>query len=77
MYLYIFQEFKKLVNQKLKLKCSKVKTPNRNGKWLYICFRSEEDKNEALDVLNGFNWKNKILDASVSILSMFMLMFLS
>lgn len=40
--------------------------PNRNGKWLYMCFRSEEDKNTALDILNGYNWKNTTLDASVS-----------
>lgn len=45
-----------------------MKTPNRNSKWLYACFRSEEDKNIALDVLNKFNWKNTILDVSVSIL---------
>ncbi|VVC28688.1 S-adenosyl-L-methionine-dependent methyltransferase,RNA methyltransferase TrmA, active [Cinara cedri] len=61
---YGIAEFKKLVNQKLKLKCSKVKTPNRNGKWLYVCFRSEEDKDVALGVLNGYNWKNTVLEAS-------------
>lgn len=65
-----FQEFKKLINIKLALNCSKVKTPNRNGKWLYMCFRSEEDKNTALGILNGYNWKNTKLDASVSILCM-------
>lgn len=65
-YIIIFQEFKKLINLKLKLNSSKVKTPQRNGKWLYVCFRSEEDKNLALNVLNGFNWKNTVLDASVS-----------
>ncbi|XP_060839088.1 tRNA (uracil-5-)-methyltransferase homolog A-like isoform X2 [Rhopalosiphum padi] len=61
---YGIAEFKKLINVKLELNCSKVKTPNRNGKWLYMCFRSEEDKNSALSVLNGYNWKNTKLDAS-------------
>jgi hypothetical protein len=40
--------------------------PNRKGKWIYMCFRSEEDKNTALDILNGYSWKNTILNASVS-----------
>ncbi|CAI6367542.1 unnamed protein product [Macrosiphum euphorbiae] len=61
---YGIAEFKKLINSKLALNCSKVKTPNRNGKWLYMCFRSEEDKNTALGILNGYNWKNTKLDAS-------------
>ncbi|XP_015375029.1 PREDICTED: tRNA (uracil-5-)-methyltransferase homolog A-like [Diuraphis noxia] len=61
---YGIAEFKKLINIKLELNCSKVKTPNRNGKWLYMCFRSEEDKNTALGILNGYNWKNTKLDAS-------------
>ncbi|KAE9541791.1 hypothetical protein AGLY_003782 [Aphis glycines] len=61
---YGIAEFKKLINTKLELNCSKVKTPNRNGKWLYMCFRSEEDKNTALSTLNGYNWKNTKLDAS-------------
>ncbi|KAL4148973.1 hypothetical protein QTP88_003102 [Uroleucon formosanum] len=61
---YGIAEFKKLINTKLELNCSKVKTPNRNGKWLYMCFRSEEDKNTALGILNGYSWKNTKLDAS-------------
>lgn len=62
------QEFKKLINQKLNLKSSKVKIPKRNSKFLYVCFRSEEDKDAALGILHRYTWKNTVLDASVSVL---------
>lgn len=65
-YFKFVQEFKKLVNQKLNLNSSKVKIPKRNSEFLYLCFRSEENKNAALTTLNGYKWKNVILDASVS-----------
>ncbi|XP_050536681.1 tRNA (uracil-5-)-methyltransferase homolog A-like isoform X2 [Daktulosphaira vitifoliae] len=58
------EEFKKLINQQLKLNSVKVKTPTRNGKWLYVCFHSDEEKISALNVLNGYSWKNTVLEVS-------------
>ncbi|XP_050437080.1 tRNA (uracil-5-)-methyltransferase homolog A-like [Adelges cooleyi] len=63
---YGLVEFKKLINQQLKLNSAKVKTPTRNGKWLYVCFHSEEERSAALDILNGYKWKNAVLQASVA-----------
>ncbi|XP_049792714.1 tRNA (uracil-5-)-methyltransferase homolog A-like [Schistocerca nitens] len=60
---YGIGEFKKLLNDKLKLSTTKLKPPARGSRWIYICFRTEEDKKKALEVLSGYNWKNSILSA--------------
>lgn len=46
---------------------AKVKTPMRN-KFAYVCFRSQEDQEKALKILNGYKWKGKVLEATVSML---------
>lgn len=33
--------------------------------WMYVCFRSDEDRQKALEVLNNFEWKKKTLSAQV------------
>lgn len=57
---------KKLLNDKLKLNSSKIKAPRQRSSWAYICFRSDEDRNRAIETLNGYKWKGRILKASVS-----------
>lgn len=57
---------KKLLNDKLKLGSNKVKPPKRGSQWLYVCFRSEKDREEALKAVNGYKWKKNILTADVS-----------
>ena len=61
----MFQELKKLLNDKLKLGSNKVKPPAKCSQWVYVCFRSEEDRQNALLVLDGYIWKNAILFAGV------------
>jgi tRNA (uracil-5-)-methyltransferase len=61
----IFQELKRLLNDKLKLGSNKVKPPARGSYWVYVCFRSEEERQNALIALNGYVWKNKTLTAEV------------
>lgn len=63
--LIIFQELKKLLNDKLKLGSNKVKPPAKGSYWVYVCFRSEEDRQNALRALDGYVWKNKTLSAEV------------
>ncbi|XP_067010006.2 tRNA (uracil-5-)-methyltransferase homolog A isoform X2 [Anabrus simplex] len=63
---YGIGEFKKLINEKLKLGSNKVKPPRRGSYWAYVCFRSEEDRQKALTALNGFMWKSKKLSASIA-----------
>jgi hypothetical protein len=63
--LIIFQELKRLLNDKLKLGSNKVKPPAKGSYWVYVCFRSEEDRQNALLTLDGYTWKNKILTAAV------------
>nr|CAD7399028.1 unnamed protein product [Timema cristinae] len=62
---YGIAELKKLLNDKLKLGSNKVKPPKRGNywNWIYVCFRSEEDRLNAIKALNGYTWKSKVLSA--------------
>ncbi|CAG2054479.1 unnamed protein product [Timema podura] len=62
---YGIAELKKLLNEKLKLGSNKVKPPKRGNywNWIYVCFRSEEDRLNAIKALNGYTWKSKVLSA--------------
>jgi tRNA (uracil-5-)-methyltransferase len=62
--LFVNQEFKKLLNNKLSLSSNKIKVPRQGSPFAYVCFRSEEDVESALAKLNGYNWKGKELQAS-------------
>ncbi|XP_044728957.1 tRNA (uracil-5-)-methyltransferase homolog A [Chrysoperla carnea] len=60
---YGISELKRLIKDKLKLDCNKVKTPRKGSHFAYVCFRSEEDKQNGLKILNGYQWKGKVLSA--------------
>lgn len=64
---YGIGEFKKLLSDKLELNFCKVKPPRRGSGWLYVCLRSEEDRNRAISLLDGISWKNSKLTAHVRI----------
>lgn len=61
----LLQQLKKLLKVKLKLNFNKIKVPRKQNDWVYICFRSEEDREEALKTISGMTWKNNILRATV------------
>ncbi|XP_043495148.1 tRNA (uracil-5-)-methyltransferase homolog A isoform X1 [Polistes fuscatus] len=63
---YGIGEFKKLLNEKLDLKPCKIKSPKRPNGWLYVCFRSEECRTQAISTLNGILWKNCKLTAQIA-----------
>ncbi|KAK7590922.1 hypothetical protein V9T40_002535 [Parthenolecanium corni] len=63
---YGLNEFRKLLNKKLNLKSAKIKPPKRNAGWMYVCFRTEEDRQNAITVLDGYVWKNKTLTAQIA-----------
>jgi len=52
-----FGQIKKLINKKLNLNANKIKPCGKN--YMFVCFRNEEDKEKALMVLNGFEFKGK------------------
>ncbi|KAK9503996.1 hypothetical protein O3M35_010444 [Rhynocoris fuscipes] len=58
---YGLGELRKLLNVKLKLNCNKVKCPGKVSRWVYACFRSEQDKLNALSQLSGLRWKGATL----------------
>lgn len=58
-------EFKKLLKNKLQLDMAKVKSPLRK-EFAYVCFRSQEDQEKAIKLLNGYKWKGKVLQAMVA-----------
>ncbi|XP_001603783.1 tRNA (uracil-5-)-methyltransferase homolog A isoform X2 [Nasonia vitripennis] len=60
---YGIGEFKKFLNEKLELNANKIKPPKRGSGWAYICFRSEENREKAIKVLNGIEWKHARLTA--------------
>ncbi|KAL0272185.1 UNVERIFIED_CONTAM: hypothetical protein PYX00_005262 [Menopon gallinae] len=64
---YGLRELKKLLNQKLKLGSNKIKVPSKNSFWIYVCFRSEEDKKKAIETLNGYKWKGNVLSADTAL----------
>ncbi|XP_073955860.1 tRNA (uracil-5-)-methyltransferase homolog A [Choristoneura fumiferana] len=63
---YGIAELKKLMNQKLSLNTSKIKRPKNGSHWLYACFQNDEDRNKAIEALNGFSWKGKTLIAEAA-----------
>ncbi|CAG9856575.1 unnamed protein product [Phyllotreta striolata] len=58
---YGINEFRKLLNEKLKLNSNKVKTTRKNSPFAFVCFRSDEDRDNALKVLDKYKWKGKEL----------------
>ncbi|KAL7014055.1 hypothetical protein ACKWTF_015715 [Chironomus riparius] len=60
---YGYAEMKKLITSTLTLNASKIKIPRKNSSFAFVCLRSEEDRNQALEVLNGYKWKGKALKA--------------
>ncbi|GFR77358.1 tRNA (Uracil-5-)-methyltransferase homolog A-like [Elysia marginata] len=59
-----FGDLKKRLKM-LGLKPNKIKSPDRQSV-CYVCFRSEEERDNALAKLNGHVWKNKTLEAKVA-----------
>lgn len=57
---------KKLLNEKLKLNSSKIKSPRQGSSWAYVCFRTEDDRNRAIEVISGYKWKGKKLRACLA-----------
>ncbi|OAD52212.1 tRNA (uracil-5-)-methyltransferase like protein A [Eufriesea mexicana] len=63
---YGIGEFKKLLNEKLDLQSCKIKPPKQSSGWLFVSFRSEENRQKAIETLNGILWKNCKLSAQVA-----------
>lgn len=60
-------EFKRLLNEKMKLKVVKVKPPRKGSGWLFVSFKDEETRQAAIEKLNNYKWKNNVLRAQVSL----------
>ncbi|XP_020716771.1 tRNA (uracil-5-)-methyltransferase homolog A [Ceratitis capitata] len=58
-------EFKKLLKSKLNLNMTKIKSPLRK-EFAFVCFRSQEDQERAIETLNGYKWKGKVLQATAA-----------
>nr|XP_023017149.1 tRNA (uracil-5-)-methyltransferase homolog A isoform X2 [Leptinotarsa decemlineata] len=54
---YGMNEFRKLLNEKLKLHSNKIKTTRKNSPYAFVCFRNEEDRENAINVLTNYKWK--------------------
>lgn len=60
---YGVNEMKKLLNDKLKLASNKIKFPKKNNPFIFVCFRSEADRENGIKTINGYKWKGKVLSA--------------
>ncbi|KAG5667781.1 hypothetical protein PVAND_015751 [Polypedilum vanderplanki] len=60
---YGHAEIKKLFSTTLGLNSNKIKIPRRNCPFGFVCFRNEEDRQKAIEILNGYKWKGNILKA--------------
>ncbi|CAH1115940.1 unnamed protein product [Phaedon cochleariae] len=60
---YGISEFRKLLNEKLKLNSNKIKTTRKNSPFAFVCFRNEEDRDKAIQVLSNYKWKGNELQA--------------
>ena len=59
-------QLKKLFTNKLRLNPHKLKPCGPKSNFMYICFKNEEDKQKALMVLDGFDFKgNKLKVKSI------------
>uniref|UniRef100_A0A6P4EH32 tRNA (uracil(54)-C(5))-methyltransferase n=1 Tax=Drosophila rhopaloa TaxID=1041015 RepID=A0A6P4EH32_DRORH len=58
-------EFKKLLRVTLKLDVTKIKSPTRK-EFAFVCFRTQEDQQRALETLHGYKWKGKVLKAQAA-----------
>ena len=56
-------QMKKLFGHKLKLSYHKLKPCGPGKNYMFICFKNEEDKEKALTVINGFDYKGQKLEA--------------
>ena len=59
-------QLKKLFSNKLKLNFHKLKPCGPKANYMYICFKNEEDKEKALMVIDGFEFKGSKLRAKSS-----------
>ncbi|KAJ8972630.1 hypothetical protein NQ314_000086 [Rhamnusium bicolor] len=60
---YGISEFRKLLNDKLKLNSNKLKITKKNNAFAFACFRNAEHRDNAIKVLSGYKWKGKELRA--------------
>lgn len=65
----LLQEFRKLLNNKLKLNTNKIKTPRRNSPYAFVCFRNDEDRENAIQVISNYKWKGNSLQAIVTLIN--------
>nr|CAH7716372.1 unnamed protein product [Callosobruchus chinensis] len=59
---YGFHELRKLLNEKLQLNANKIKATRKNCPFVFVCFRSDEDREKAIKVLAKYKWKGKELN---------------
>ncbi|GFT89060.1 hypothetical protein NPIL_119041 [Nephila pilipes] len=58
-----YGQLRKLLHSTLSLKPRKVKAIGSPPHYVFITFQNEHDRNNALNTLNGYQWKGKILSA--------------
>ncbi|XP_063709851.1 tRNA (uracil-5-)-methyltransferase homolog A [Culicoides brevitarsis] len=60
---YGAQSLKKFLSDKIKCNPGKVKMIRPGHHFCFVCFRNEEDREKAIPMINGYQWKGKTLEA--------------
>lgn len=56
-----YAQLKKLLNQTLNLNSHKIKAMGSRSTWAYVTFKSEKDREKAMNALAGYKWKGRVL----------------
>ncbi|XP_059481839.1 tRNA (uracil-5-)-methyltransferase homolog A-like [Neocloeon triangulifer] len=62
---YRLGELKKLLTDDLGLTNCSVRSPRRASPWISLCFQTRDEQQQALNTLNGYDWKKRHLTAEV------------
>lgn len=54
------------MNEKLKLASNKIKVIRKNSPFIFVCFRNDVDRDNAIQAITNFKWKGTVLTAVVS-----------
>lgn len=60
---FCLQELRKMITSTLSLDANKVKPATLTS--VFVCFRSQQSKEEGVKILNGYKWKNRELRTTV------------
>ncbi|CAL8113038.1 unnamed protein product [Orchesella dallaii] len=63
---YGFAELRKLLNDRLKVNAHKLIPPKKGCSWMFVNFKSEEERQQGIQKIEGHVWKGRTLTAKAA-----------